>query len=152
MFYHPGLAGDFEYVVQAQIEEYRRLYGTEPERLDGHHHMHLCANVLLGGLLPRGTIVRRNFSFERREKSFLNRLYRRFVDRKLARRHRLVDYFFSLEPLSPSGRLERIFSMATLFTVEVETHPVRREEYHFLMSDEMLRVTADARLAFPSAM
>ncbi|MGH9326674.1 MAG: ChbG/HpnK family deacetylase, partial [Terriglobia bacterium] len=56
--FHPGLVRSFKYVVAAQIEEFRRLYGAEPKRLDGHHHMHLCANVLMGGLLPGGTIVR----------------------------------------------------------------------------------------------
>jgi chitin disaccharide deacetylase len=62
VFYHPRLAHDFEYVVAAQIDEYRRLYGADPQRLDGHHHMHLCANVVFGKLLPAGSLVRRNFS------------------------------------------------------------------------------------------
>src|SRR5947199_391206 len=73
--FHPGLVRSFEYVVAAQRQEFSRLYRAEPERVDGHHHMHLCANVLLGGLLPRGTLVRRNFSFQRGERSFFNRLY-----------------------------------------------------------------------------
>lgn len=93
--YHPGLASSFQYVVAAQLEEFRRIYGEEPRRLDGHHHMHLCANVLLGGLLPTGTIARRNFSFQPGEKSGVNRLYRAAIDRILARRHRFTDFFFS---------------------------------------------------------
>jgi predicted glycoside hydrolase/deacetylase ChbG (UPF0249 family) len=64
ILFHPGLIGSFEYLVAAQIDEFRRIYGGAPARLDGHHHMHLCANVILQRLLPRGTIVRRNFSFE----------------------------------------------------------------------------------------
>ena len=110
VIFHPGLVRSFEYVVAAQRDEFSRLYGAEPERVDGHHHMHLCANVLLGGLLPRGAIVRRNFSFQPGEKSFCNRFYRRVVDRMLARRHRVVDFFFSLAPLEPrseGGRLAR---------------------------------------------
>ena len=60
-----GLAVDSgrAYVVKAQLEEFERLYGRAPNRIDGHHHAHLCANVVLAGLLPAGTIVRRNFSF-----------------------------------------------------------------------------------------
>jgi hypothetical protein len=143
--FHPGLASSFEYVVAAQREEFSHLYGAEPLRLDGHHHMHLCSNVLLGGLLPRGTKVRRNFSFQPGEKGFGNRLYRRLVDRVLIRRHDLVDYFFSLPPLDVPGRLERIFSLAEQFTVEVETHPVCSEEYNFLMGEEVLRLTANVR-------
>lgn len=130
--YHPGLARSFEYVISAQRDEFCRLYGTALARLDGHHHMHLCANVVFGKLLPAGTIVRRNFSFQPGEKSFANRLYRRFVDRKLAERHGLTDYFFSLPPLEPAERLQRIFSLASRFVVEVETHPANSDEYEFL--------------------
>ncbi len=132
VLFHPGLIRSFQYVVAAQRDEFTRLYGREPDRLDGHHHMHLCANVLLGGLLPSGTVVRRNFSFQPGEKSLGNRLYRHVVDRILARRHRLTDFFFTLQPLAPPGRLERIFSLAHRFVVEIETHPLNPAEYCFL--------------------
>jgi len=139
--FSPALARSFEYVVAAQRAEYVRLYGNEPRRIDGHHHMHLCSNVLLGFLLPPKTFVRRNFSFEIGEKSPLNRFYRRVIDSVLARRHRLTDYFFSLAPLRPTSRLQRIFSLARQFTVELETHPVNRTEYHFLAGGEIFRWT-----------
>ena len=45
--YHPVLAGAFDYVVKAQLDEYQRLYRKPSARIDGHHHMHLCANVQL---------------------------------------------------------------------------------------------------------
>jgi len=141
VLFHPGLAGSFEYVVAAQIEEFHRLYGTQPERLDGHHHMHLCANVLLGRLLPAGAMVRRNFSFQRGEKSFANLFYRQVVDRGLARRHRLTDFFFSLAPVAEPGRLERICALARRAVVELETHPPQPEEYRFLMGTELFRYT-----------
>jgi hypothetical protein len=145
--FHPGLVRPFEYVVAAQIEEFCRQYGTAPKRLDGHHHMHLCANVLLQGLLPAGTVVRRNFSFQPGEKGFYNRAYRKIVDRILARHHRLTDLFFSLTPLGQPGRLERIFSLAGEFAVEVETHPINPEEHRFLTGGEILRFTGDRSIA-----
>jgi len=147
MVFHPGLMRSFEYVVKVQIDEFRRLYGAPPDRIDGHHHMHLCANILLGRLLPSGTLVRRNFSFQSGEKSLVNRLYRRAVDHRLARRHRLVDFLFSLTPLEPKGRLERIRSLARQFIVEVETHPVKADEYRFLKGDEVARWTEDVPIA-----
>ena len=147
MVFHPGLIRSFEYVVRAQIDEYRRLYGAPPDRIDGHHHMHLCANVLFGRLLPSGTTVRRNFSFEPGERSLVNRSYRRFVDVLLTRHHRLTDYFFSLVPLEPFARLEKIFSFARDSVVEVETHPVNLEEYRFLMGEELLRLSANTRIS-----
>ncbi len=145
--FHPRLVRSFEYVVAAQREEFYRLYGARPERLDGHHHMHLCTNVLLGGLLPRGTLVRRNFSFHPGEKSLWNHLYRRIVDRMLARRHRVADFFFSLPPLEPSSRLQRIFSLARRFVVELATHPVKPEEFQFLMEGEIFRWAGDVPIS-----
>jgi len=144
--YHPGLANSFGYVVAAQLEEFRRLYGSQPARIDGHHHMHLAANVLFSGLLPAGTMVRRNFSFRRGEKSWGNRLYRNFLDARLARRHQLTDLFFSLPPLDPK-RLSGIFSLARQSVVEVETHPVNAEEYRFLMGGEILRLRGGVPVA-----
>jgi predicted glycoside hydrolase/deacetylase ChbG (UPF0249 family) len=134
--YYPGLAASFEYVVKVQLEEFERLHGGRVGRVDGHHHMHLCANVFFQKLLPAGTIVRRNFSFGAGEKSFINRLYRRWQDRGLARRHRTTDLFFALTPLEPRRRLEKILDLAKRFSVEVECHPATPEEYGFLLGGE----------------
>ena len=144
---HPGLANYFGYVVAAQLEEFGRLYGVEPRRIDGHHHMHLCANVLLGGLLPRGTIVRRNLSFQPGEKGIANRLCRRLIDGFLARRYFLTDFFFSLMPLNPSSRLRRIISLARRHIVEVEAHPINLAEYSFLAGGEIIREAGDIPIA-----
>ena len=149
--FHPGLVNSFKYVVAAQVDEFERLYGAAPDRLDGHHHMHLCANVLLQGLLPPNTIVRRNFSFEAGEKSLWNRLYRRLVDRMLARRHRLTDYFFSLAPLQPESRLQRILSLSLQYVVEVEVHPINKDEYQFLTEGGVGHLAGDVRIASPCA-
>jgi predicted glycoside hydrolase/deacetylase ChbG (UPF0249 family) len=152
VFFHPGLVRSFEYIVKAQVDEFRRLYGAEPERLDGHHHMHLCANVLRRELLPHGTLVRRNFCFQPGEKGFFNRLYRKSVDRRLARRHRVVDFLFPLSPLARMERLRRIFSLARESVVELETHPINPEEYTFLTGEEILRQLGDVRISarFPA--
>jgi predicted glycoside hydrolase/deacetylase ChbG (UPF0249 family) len=144
--FHPGLTGAFEYVVKAQLDEFRRVYGADPQRLDGHHHMHLCANVLLGKLMPEGTLVRRSFSFAKGEKSMANRLYRQFVDARLASRHRLTDYFFSLEPLEPASRLQQVFALARDFVIELETHPVNLDEHRFLAGGEILRRLGAVRI------
>jgi len=144
--FHPSLRRSFEYVVSAQIEEYQRLYGRFPARIDGHHHMHLCTDVLAGRLLPRNIIVRRSFSFSRGEKSWGNRFYRKSVDLILARRHRLTDFFFSVTPLEPN-RLRQIAALARKRAVEVETHPVNPEEYRFLIGGEFTRLLADVRIA-----
>ncbi len=145
--YHPGLTASFRYVTEAQLDEFERLYGHRPERVDGHHHMHLCANVLLGGLLPQGIIVRRNFSFRRGEKGPFNRAYRHWQDRALARHNRAADFFFSLPPLNPRSRLEDICALADRYNVEVETHPSNPEEFRFLMSGELSRCAGEVKVA-----
>ncbi len=147
VLYHPFLASSFEYVVKAQQEEYERLYGAPPNRLDGHHHMHLCANVVLQELLPGGMIVRRNLSFAPGEKGYFNRSYRRRQDLRLARRHRMTDFFFDLQPLEPRHRLEAIFDLAIRFDVEVETHPIRDREYRFLVDRKFDRRAGEVTVA-----
>jgi hypothetical protein len=142
----------FKYLVAAQIDEFWRIYGTEPARLDGHHHMHLCANVVLQRLLPLGTMVRRNFSFEPGERGLANRLYRRTSDLILSRRHVLADFFFSLVPLEPAERLNRIYSLARNFVVELETHPVQLEEYRYLAEGEIFRQIGETWIARCSAL
>lgn len=139
MVYNLGLASSFEYVAKAQMEEYQRIFGTPAARMDGHHHMHLSANVLAQKLIPEGIIVRRNFSFGPGEKGFLNRMFRRRQDRMLARRHRVTDFFFDLLPIEPESRLRKILALADRFNVEIETHPARDEEYDFLMKGGLKR-------------
>lgn len=148
VLFHPGLKNAFEYVVKSQLDEFSRLYGAAPSRLDGHHHMHLCANVLYQDLLPQDTIVRRNFSFETGEKSVWNRLYRHWVDDRLAKRHCLTDYFFSLVPLEPRSRVEAIFLRSRNNIVEVEAHPVNKEEYQFLMEGGIGRLGGIVKMGF----
>jgi predicted glycoside hydrolase/deacetylase ChbG (UPF0249 family) len=151
VFYNPLLKSSFEYAVKAQLEEFARIFGEGPRRVDGHHHLHLSANVQRDQLLPAGTLARRNFSFRPGEKSWLNRTYRARVDEKLGRRHRLMDYLFLLPPMEPQ-RLQRIFALGREHAVEVETHPLG-EEYKFLTGGEMLRQAGDIPIAtsFPPA-
>ena len=146
VLFHPGLMRSFRYVCRAQIEEFQRLFGRAPERIDGHHHMHLCSNVLFDGLVPAGTILRRNFSFAAGEKSLPNRTYRHVIDRIIARRHRIADFLFSLSPCEPISRLQRIVSVASNHVVELEAHPVLSDEYGLLMSDRVFGLTAGTRI------
>jgi predicted glycoside hydrolase/deacetylase ChbG (UPF0249 family) len=147
VMFHPGLIRSFEYVVAAQCNEFARLYGHQPSRLDGHHHMHLCSNVVFGRLLPHGTTVRRNFSFQLEEKSFSNRVYRRAVDGVLARRHCITDFFFALMPIEPAARLKRISGLARTFVVEVETHPLNPVEHCFLIKGGISSFDSNCQIA-----
>jgi len=145
--YNPWLVRSFEYLVATQRDEFARLYGREPLRYDGHHHMHLSANVMLSELLPAGSIVRRHFSYEPGEKTLRNKAFRWFTDSRLTRRHSVVDFLYSLPPLAPPDRLSHIFSRGRDAVVELETHPVNPEEHRFLTSGEIFRWAGDCPIA-----
>lgn len=142
IIYNPFLRSAFREVLAAQVEEFERLYGWTPSRLDGHQHMHLSSNVILDRVLPAGTKVRRSFSFTAGEKSFFNRYYRRLIDRRLAARHRIGDYFFILLHHLPLSRLERVVQLAKTYDVELMTHPAVPIEWEALWSDEFADAVA----------
>jgi len=139
LFFNPILIASFKRIVEAQIEEYERLYKNPVGRVDGHHHMHLCSNVLLQNLLPPGVVVRRSFTFSRGEKSALNYKYRSLVDQYLVRRWKIVDKFYALPPMD-SLRVEKIINEARNCMVEVETHPVIAGEGSYLLGDQFGRL------------
>lgn len=146
LVYHPGLRRAFRDVIRSQTDEYARLFGRLPRHLDGHQHRHLCANVLWDQLIPQGWAVRRNFSFFPGEKAWVNRTYRRWMDGRLLRRHRLADYFFSLEQCLDQDRLELPAELAKAHPVEMMTHPVREREASFLSGDGFVRRFGDVPL------
>jgi predicted glycoside hydrolase/deacetylase ChbG (UPF0249 family) len=136
VIYNPLLQREFSYSYKAQFDEFTRLFGKVPAHIDGHHHMHLCANLLLSNLVPAGTRIRCNFSFWPGEKSWLNRAYRSVVDRWLARKYRLTDYFFDLTQSIREKKMDRVIALAESRNVELMTHPIVRTEADYLFSDE----------------
>ena len=140
IIYNPFLRNSFDYVFQSQWDEFCRLFEKEPQRLDGHHHMHLCMNILLSGKLPEGIQVRRNFTFFSGEKDPINRLYRFLVDHWLQSRFLCTDFFFSIEPIKYEN-LHRIVSLSKNYDVELMVHPGLKNEYLFLLSPEWANLT-----------
>ena len=53
LIYNPLLREAFACSCRAQLEEFHRLYDRSPSRIDGHHHMHLCAKKHSQPRLPR---------------------------------------------------------------------------------------------------
>jgi predicted glycoside hydrolase/deacetylase ChbG (UPF0249 family) len=136
LLYNPFLGKAFAYCYHAQVEQFVRLFEKSPSHIDGHHHMHLCANLLLSKLIPTGMKLRRNFSFQPGEKSSLNRAYRALVDHWLSRKYRLADYFFDLSQSVREKKLDRVIALAKSNMVELMTHPIVEAEAEYLMSDE----------------
>lgn len=136
LVFNPFLRREFSYSYEAQLNEFTRLYGRSPSHIDGHHHMHLCSNVVLSRMIPVGMKMRRNFSFLPGEKSWLNRAYRSLVDRWLNRRYRLTDFFFDLTQSIRESKLGRVTALARSANVELMTHPIAPLEFNYLMSGD----------------
>jgi predicted glycoside hydrolase/deacetylase ChbG (UPF0249 family) len=140
LLYNPTLRMQFQYIYQAQVEEFVRLYEKQPSHIDGHQHKHLCTNILLDRIIPSGEKVRRNFSFWPGDKVFLNRMYRRLVDQWLTSRYRLVDYFFALSHCLNTNNTMRVAELSKSANVEIMTHPYNANEYAYLMSNDCLTI------------
>lgn len=132
--YNPFLVNSFYFVFRSQQDEFFRLYGKQPDHYNGHHHMHLCANLLFSRLIPGGARVRRTFTFDRSEKTILNRAYRQVLDWYVSSRFLTTDDFFSIAPVHNTERLKRILIRSNQENVEIETHPENMEETEFLLS------------------
>ena len=142
LFYHPGLRKQFHYVFQAQLEEFLRLYGKMPSHFDGHHHMHLCANMLFDKVIPAGEKIRRSFSFFPGQKGWVNHGYRWLVDKWIRRTYQSTDFLFALPDCLRYEGFDRVVALARKANVELETHPGELTESEWLSSDACARMRA----------
>jgi len=136
VIYNPFLADSFDFLFRAQQEEFVRLYGKSPDFINGHHHMHLCTNMLASNIIPRGIRLRRTFTFDQGEKNYFNLLYRHILGIWISRRFVSTDSFYSIVPVQNHERLRNIINRAVKETVEIEVHPENAEEIEFLLSDQ----------------
>lgn len=146
LLYNPALAKQFRYIYTSQMNEFIRLFNREPSHIDGHHHMHLCANAIWGDFYPRSGWVRRNFTFSPGKKGYLKWIYRQTMDKWLSLRFRTTEYFDSIEPVEERQRLLRLFQTASRYLVELEVHPAREQELNFLTSTEFHKLLGDTKL------
>jgi predicted glycoside hydrolase/deacetylase ChbG (UPF0249 family) len=132
IIYNPFLNNQFEYVFKMQLEEFQRLYGFEPSHIDGHEHMHLCSNMVWGGIIPKGQKIRKHFSYNKGEKNPFNRIYRKFIDNQLKKKYLTTDFLFNLPEALIFQKIDSVCELAKTFMVELETHPVNENELTWL--------------------
>lgn len=144
--YNPLLQRHFDYVYKAQYDEYCELFGNPPQRIDGHNHMHLCANMLVGRFIPIKTRVRRNIHFVNEKKSMVNRAYRSVIDSFLTKRYSCADYFLHIHQFMHEDTKERINRLQDLAElskgadIELLVHPHQQADYEFVMSEEFQNI------------
>ena len=133
VLYNPMLKNEFEYLYRSQYEEFVRLYQQPPTHINGHHHMHLCGNVLLGNIIPPGARVRRSFTFSMGERNFANLIYRRIVDAIVTKRFVSSDMFFAAVPSEPISVLRNNVMLSREHNVELMVHVSSPREVEFVM-------------------
>ena len=146
LMFNPMLIKEFEYLYAKQYEEFVRLYGRPPSHINGHHHMHLCSNVLLGDIIPHGSRVRRSFTFWKGERHIANRLYRRFVDAIVERRFSSTDMFFAATPFDDPNSLKRKVELSKRHNVELMVHLNSQKDLEYLMQKEFGETIREAPL------
>ena len=148
VIYNPFLADSFKLLSRAQEEEFMRLYGNSPEFHNGHHHMHLCANMLASNIIAKGSRLRGTFTFHPGEKNYFNLMYRHIIHTWISRRFVSTNSFFSIAPIHNYERLRNIIYRATKETVEIEVHPENDEEIEFLLSDQYKSLLDSVQIGF----
>jgi predicted glycoside hydrolase/deacetylase ChbG (UPF0249 family) len=134
ILFNPFLNKEIQYCFEAQLSEFQRLYSGLPTHIDGHHHMHLCTNMVFGHVLPVGSKIRRNFTFRSTDRNFANRLYRKLIDRVILKDHKSTDFFYGLRTDRGHVRCKQIIDLAVSKNVELMVHPGRPEEREYLSS------------------
>lgn len=138
IIYNPFLKREFTYVYQKQVDEYCRLYKKDVTRIDGHNHMHLCSNVIWTYLIPKGTFVRRNYCFIKKEKGFFNKNYRTIVDLMLKKRYRCTDYFFNIQQIvntfQENDSIDTLKAILKNSLSEILVHPGQEIDYGIINS------------------
>ena len=138
LIFNPFLSREFDYLYKAQYEEFVRLYRRTPSHINGHHHMHLCSNMLIEGIIPKGQKVRTTFTFIKGERYTVNRLYRRLVHVVVKKRFVSTDMFFSVTLSEQRASLLRKMQLAKDHDVELMVHLSTREELEYLMRQDFM--------------
>jgi chitin disaccharide deacetylase len=136
--YDPRARQNVDRIVADQLECFVELYGRMPTHIDGHHHSHMAANVLLSRSLPRGTAMRNALSDAHRATPLAAAL-RHARRRLLLSRFTTTDYFFSIATVWPALQgpppMEKL-ELAHRASVEVMVHPAFPHEYGPLQSED----------------
>jgi predicted glycoside hydrolase/deacetylase ChbG (UPF0249 family) len=146
--YNPFIENSLEYLIKKQQDEFIYLYKGEPYFYNGHHHIHLCANILIKKLLNSNIPIRLSFCFFYGEKSAINRLLRSWLNSYLKKKYITTDYFFSLSPISNQIRISKIINMAKRHNVEIMVHPEKDDVFNFLISNKFSNLIRNNKLGF----
>jgi predicted glycoside hydrolase/deacetylase ChbG (UPF0249 family) len=139
----PSIRGLLRDCVRDQLEEFRRIYGHDPTHIDGHHHVHVTADVLM--VLPRDIPIRQTLSAPPGRRS----LPRWVKQRWIARRFRSTESFWAFYQLHPAlwgDGFGAAIDRSRTESVEIMCHPSDPAELKLLLADDWRGALSHARL------
>jgi len=146
IIYNPFIRRHVDYCFKAQFEEFERLYGKPPTHIDGHHHVHLTANLMFSYLIPSATKIRRNVSFSKK-KSFFSNWWRSLIDKIIKKRFQTTDLFLGLYSYVDAIDILSMIEKTNDCSVEFMVHPGLLPEYDFLISDRFAEIIQGAKMS-----
>jgi chitin disaccharide deacetylase len=139
IIYNPFIRKDICDCFNDQCIEYNRIIGRMPYRYDGHHHVHLCSNMIIDHVIPYGACVRRSFTFKKKEKSVLNRFYRRIVDWRIQNKYICCDEYYALSGSNDNYlAIRNYIQNASIKNIELSTHPEIAEQFNYLTNPQYI--------------
>lgn len=132
--YDPFARDAINRVIADQFQAFVDLYGRMPTHLDGHHHCHLAANVLLSPAVPDGTKIRNALEDKHLPNPITDglRQMRRWM---IGRRFLTTDRFLSVETFWTDLRGDPpVAGPPPGDSLEVMVHPSFPHEYGPLQS------------------
>ncbi len=145
IIYNPVIKDSVAYSTISQYDEFMRVFKRKPTHIDGHHHMHLCTNIIIGKIFPKNTKIRPTFA-GRKEEPIIGKVYRVIVNYLIRRRYATVESSYKLMPTRGDYYFVEIVKKSLVNNVEVMTHPALSEEYEYLKSDRYARLLSRATL------
>ncbi len=132
VIYNPKIIEDLKYSFKLQYEEFIRFYKKPPTHIDGHHHLHLSANIFISNTITKGIKVRRGFSLDDKRVKFMNRIYHCIVNLLFLRKYVCTDYFYGVTCNIDEMFLREIIEKSKRFDVEIMVHPGVPDDYIYL--------------------
>jgi predicted glycoside hydrolase/deacetylase ChbG (UPF0249 family) len=135
--YNPSIRKSVHYCFNVQLDEFLRVFDKQPTHIDGHHDIHLAANVVFGGVLPNGAKLRKFRDFDNKNGIFDAFCRSRMAD-YLNNRFVTTDLLYSIEPLNDTSPARKICK-AKSKNVELMVHPGMKEQDAYMNTDNYLQ-------------
>jgi predicted glycoside hydrolase/deacetylase ChbG (UPF0249 family) len=142
VIYNPAIRNSIFYSFVSQYDEFIRIFMKTPTHIDGHHHIHLCSNIICDNIIPKKVKIRPRLCGRGGEKNILAILSGKLIDYIIQQRYTVIGSVYKLG--CSDSELSEIVNRAAVQDVELITHPARLEEYEYLKSESYARLISRA--------